>query len=346
MRAQSVRDLKQELAAKPVAPSAVVEALSLTGAPVALARSLEAAHTRPVDQQLYSLGIAPGPGKRDFRLGVRIHTTGAEAVMLAERLRRGSKGECDIRYVPEVSAGPQVQSASGGAWFRKRRRPLEAGLSCGHHAITAGTLGFVVEDADAYYVLSNNHVLADVNAGTPGDLVLSPGPTDGGVKASNVIGVLDRYVPISFQRANLIDAAIAELFHDQELYMGWTEALPGRVTGQRRLEVADLGTTVAKVGRTTGVTRGLVTQVEIDRLMVNMGTQSSPRHASFSDQFEVVAPDGPFSLGGDSGSVIIDEEGHACGLLFAGGPDEEGTDLTFANHLDSVLAKLGVELAV
>ena len=161
------------------------------------------------------------------------------------------------------------------------------------------------------------------------------------------IGVLDRYVPISFSRSNVVDCAVASLFEDQEFYAGWTQALPGRIRGVRSITEDDLGRSVLKAGRTTGVTRGVVSQVEIDRLRVDMGEPGSSRVASFSDQFEVQGDDGrPFSLGGDSGSVIIDEDGWALGLLFAGGPDEAGVELTYANLLETALSKLGVRLAL
>jgi hypothetical protein len=44
--------------------------------------------------------------------------------------------------------------------------------------------------------------------------------------------------------------------------------------------------------------------------------------------------------------VIVDEGGFAVGLLFAGGQDDQGVDLTFANHLETALSKLGVRLAL
>jgi hypothetical protein len=302
-----------------------------------------------------SIGVAQGKNPRDYRVGVRIHAKGARAEKLAAECEKRSRGEADVRIVPRVVAGPPARdrarrankATAKSAWFQKRRRPLEAGLSAGHVDITAGTLGFVVEDDDAYYVLSNNHVLANVNAGTPGDLVVQPGPDDGRVSAKTIIGVLDRFVPISFKRSNVVDCAVASILESLEFFAGWTEALPGVVRGVRRISEDDLGLTVKKAGRTTGVTRGTISQVELDRLRVDMSDSGSTRVASFSDQFEVIGDDGkPFSLGGDSGAVIVDEDGFALGLLFAGGPDDQGVDLTFANHLETALSKLGVRLAL
>jgi hypothetical protein len=201
----------------------------------------------------------------------------------------------------------------------------------------------VVEDEDSYYVLSNNHVLADQNRGSPGDPVLQPGPADSGSGPRSLIGVLDRFVPISFQRSNVVDCAVASLLPELEIYPGWTEALPGKLKGWLPVTDEDVGRTVVKVGRTTGKTYGTIRQVEVDRLPIHMDEAV----ASFSDQMEVAAEGGAFSKGGDSGSVIVDEEGYARGLLFAGGFDEDDEiDLTYANAIGTVLKKLGVELTL
>jgi hypothetical protein len=86
--------------------------------------------------------------------------------------------------------------------------------------------------------------------------------------------------------------------------------------------------------------------VGLDRLRVDMGDQTE-RIALFSDQLEIVGTKSQFSDGGDSGSLIVDTDGYARALLFAGG-EEEGTgrDLTYANQLRTVLQKLGVELTL
>jgi hypothetical protein len=69
----------------------------------------------------------------------------------------------------------------------------------------------------------------------------------------------------------------------------------------------------------------------------------------FDDQIEVtgVGP-GPFSAGGDSGSVVYDRDTNAAvGLLFAGsergGPGGQG--LTYCNPVGVVLDELGVRFA-
>ncbi len=45
--------------------------------------------------------------------------------------------------------------------------------------MTAGTLGCLVKKDHEYYILSNNHVLANENEAYMGDPILQPDPYDG-----------------------------------------------------------------------------------------------------------------------------------------------------------------------
>lgn len=351
MKLESVLSLKSEMSDEFLArvnsvPAVFKRAAGAATRTAAFAARLESTHTRSPNSVAVALGVAQGRRPGDYRLGARVQMKGRAGRAEADRLRARARGEADVRIVPEV----RKRSPPTPAWFRRKRRPLEAGLSVGHFRVTAGTLGFIVEDRDAYYVLSNNHVLANVNDAEPGDPVVQPGPEDirgrKKVTASTLIGVLDRYVPISFQRSNVVDCAIAALLPELEFYVGWTEALPGFVKGVKDVTFADLGRPVTKAGRTTGVRRGVITQVNVDRLQVDMGDEN-PRIAAFSDQIEIEGVGRPFSDGGDSGSLIVDADGFARALLFAGGIDEDThRDLTFANQIRTVLQKLGVDLAL
>jgi hypothetical protein len=348
MKLASVRELKEELKQKPQLPRVYAAAFAT---PRAMTAALDETHTRSPRHNLVSLGVAAGGSGRHFRLGIRIHVAErAKALAMAQELTRAARGECDLRIVPRVAK----RVSPSPEWFAKRRRPLEAGISIGHFRITAGTLGFFVGDDDGVYILSNNHVLADVNRGQPGDPILQPGPYDERrargrkLRQEDVVGVLDRFVPISFSRSNVVDCAIAEIFKDVERVDGRTRAIRKRVKGTKPVTVDDLHLPVFKAGRTTGITRGRITQVEVDRLRVDMGDGSRQRTALFSDQFEVEGPSPRrrFSAAGDSGSLIVDAQGFARGLLFAGGPDSRGNDLTYAGQIEVVLKKLGVTLVV
>ena len=94
-----------------------------------------------------------------------------------------------------------------------RYRPAHTGNSVGHPDITAGTIGAKVTDGVDTYILSNNHVLADVNNASMSDAVIQPGSFDGGSSPADDIGALADFEPISFKKGstNTIDAAIAQV---------------------------------------------------------------------------------------------------------------------------------------
>jgi hypothetical protein len=345
MKYQSVRELKQELL-QPVLNPVVYSALSvpkraLRRAGVSQVRAevgLGVPSSRRADIAM-ALGVTRGAGRNDYHLGVRIRQEPSAATEAVSRMIRArSAGECDIRYVPEVRKRN---------WFQGRRRPLEAGLSVGHFLVTAGTLGAIVHDDTQYYILSNNHVLADTNRAQAGDLIFQPGRLDipKALDETVVVGRLERYVPISFQDSNSMDAAIARVLPDEDIYAGWNEAVGSTVTGPSSISRDDIDRPVIKVGRTTGVTRGYINQIGVDELLIDLADPGeAPRDARFDGQFEIVGFDSIFSAGGDSGSLIVTEDRRALGLLFAGGPDDKGVDLTFATPIGPVLKALRVSL--
>lgn len=209
-------------------------------------------------------------------------------------------------------------------------RPAPGGVSIGHYQITAGTLGMVVDGM----ILSNNHVLANSNAGGMGDPIYQPGPYDGGT-AQSKIAELNRWVPISFeggclpigQGPNVVDAALAEPLMDGYVREEILEI--GVLTGTKE---ASLAQEVRKSGRTTGLTHGWIIVLDAT-VTVNYG---SPGNAVFEHQ--IVS--GPMSQGGDSGSILVDENQLlAVGLLFAG-----SDQVTIYNPISEVFDRLGVAI--
>ncbi len=151
-------------------------------------------------------------------------------------------------------------------WHQSRNRPLRIGGSIGHVDITAGTLGcFVTKNGAVDYVLSNNHVLANENAGKVGDRIIQPGDFDGGRNPADTIGRLAAFTRLK-KLKNLVDCAIASLDEGTEYYFNDLETL-GPITGVRT-EPLDEGDIVFKVGRTTGVTKGRVSAIEVDQVDV------------------------------------------------------------------------------
>ncbi len=214
--------------------------------------------------------------------------------------------------------------------YQRKVRPAMGGLSIGHYAITAGTLGCIVKRGQDSLILSNNHVLANENRGTEGDPILQPGRFDGGKEDKDVIARLDSFVKVQEDETNTVDAALAMPFDPREVSPDILNI--GRIRGTR---AADLEEKVIKSGRTTRVTNGVVQDVSAT-LRVGYATGSY----LFSDQMIIKGDKGSFSAGGDSGALIVDYQGNAVGLLFAGSPF-----FTVANKIDNVQSALNVKVA-
>lgn len=333
MKIESARELKTEIATR-VVPKAI-EALRARGGLSITTLSL--AKARAGAEPQLALGVAPGRHAGDVKLAVRLQRRSLEgAESLLDNIRSRAGNEVDVRFVGRVTRQKRP-------WYQTRTRPLVPGASVGHFKITAGTIGALAIEkrTGRIMILSNNHVLANENDAKPGDAILQPGAIDGGHRPQDVVAKLVKFVTLKPGAANLLDAATAAVNRAIAADPRDYHEL-GRLAGAS-LEPLMPGAAVAKLGRTTGATHGRVTAVEVDNVVVNydLGT------LSFDNQIEIESSaSGPFSAGGDSGSLILDADRRGCALLFAGsetgGPDGRG--LTYANPIAIVLRKLAIEL--
>ena len=327
-------DLHDEIEATLLAASGQIEALSdapSTGGIVGVGIGLG-------DPDSVTFGAA-GPGAPTLTLFTE-STLPQEALMSQVAQSAGTRA---LASVPMQQVPVGVVDAYS---HRARHRPAPGGVSVGHVDITCGTLGsrgigLTAPWNNRHLVLSNNHVLANSNAGRVNDSIVQPGTCDGGRHPGDQIAVLARWVPINFGgAANLVDCAIGWAWHQrirgEQYYLSGGRPAFYR-TGTTPL-AASLGLTVGKSGRTTGLTMGRVTQIGVS-VNVNYG---GGRIALFRNQIAIRSVNSnPFSAGGDSGSLIWHWAAglRPVGLLFAGGG---GT--TFANPIGSVLAALNIRL--
>ena len=239
-------------------------------------------------------------------------------------------------------------------------RPASPGVSIGHYVITAGTFGCVVRKDGERFILSNNHVLANQNDASIGDAIIQPGVYDGGTE---IFARLEDFVPIIFdegglptcpfaigfadiinvipevlgsshrlkavreiqQAPNLVDAAIARPLRDDLIIDVVLDI--GKINGSA---TTGLGDSVKKSGRTTGVTEGVVTTVR-----ATVKVQYSGAVATLEDQIISTYMSEP----GDSGSLLVNDDKEAVGLLFAG-----SDQVTIYNTISNVLDLLGVTI--
>ncbi len=243
---------------------------------------------------------------------------------------------------------------------RARHRPAFPGVSCGHPEMSAGTLGCLVRRGEQIYILSNNHVLANLNRASRGDPILQPGSHDGG-RTEDKIALLEEWVPLhiggsesdcpwaglvvqvlnaiasalgsgsrltALQKRpaeNKVDCAIARVLSPELVRPDILE-----IGVPKGVRMGQLGMQVQKSGRTTGHTTGRITQIDVT---VQVDYDGKP--AVFADQFMATG----MSAGGDSGSAVLDMEGYVVGLLFAG-----SEVATLINPIQLVLEALNVEV--
>ena len=293
-----------------------------------------------------ALGLVP-QADGEFGIAVRYRLGIPRARSIVRKVSAEIGPRADVRRTgrirPVSELGPRPPAPTSQAdGDTDRRRPLRPGISIGHVGVTAGTLGaFVtraVPDGGHLYALSNYHVLAGSQEARPGDVVLQPGPADGGLAPGDRIGELTKVVDLDSTETSFTDAAIARLDRVPVSF----DYPVGRVVRTAR---ALGGEIVGKVGRTTAITRGRVTAIELDDVVVGYEDLGA---LNFDDQIEIESlDDGPFSRGGDSGALVYRDDGVAIGLLFAGSESggRSGKGLTYANPIDQVLEILGVELA-
>lgn len=253
-----------------------------------------------------------------------------------------------------------------------RYRPVRPGISIGHVSGSTGTLGAIVQRGNERFILSNNHVLAKLNGGVPGDAILQPGLADGGVP-QDVIGQLAEFIPIAFLEATASTSTSSQAVSSSQggllgmlidllqSFLGGIKAkpqpLPPAPPQGNRIDAAlvrpininmldpnivdvgapplglsssTLGMKLVKSGRTTGVTEGVITQLD-----VTVNVRYGERTARFVNQIMAT----PFSQPGDSGSLVLDFERKGVGLLFSG-----SDQISVINPLAMVLAALKVDL--
>jgi hypothetical protein len=209
---------------------------------------------------------------------------------------------------------------------------IGGGFCCG------GTLGSLVQAGSTQYILSNNHVLA---TGSGSQLVIQPGLVDLSCIQNSGFEVADgvRSISISPFATNTVDAAIAQVIAGDVNNSGQILNIGNVAAGNA--VAATLNLAVTKMGRTTCVTSGSVTAVNVT-IRVTYPTYCSPAFsgtATFANQIEI-GPSG-FSAAGDSGSLIVTTGScpRAVGLLFAG-----GSTSTFANPMTAVLSDFGATM--
>ncbi len=228
----------------------------------------------------------------------------------------------------------------------------------------SGTLGALVEDTSRrQYLLSNNHVLARSDHASVGDTIVQPGLIDnncsplGDGAGVAPVAQLTSWLPLSSKQTNA-DAAIAQVTSravdpgGRILEMGLKQAdgtlgasAPGISSTGGKGEAAWLDLTVAKSGRTTGLTCGGISALDLD-VTVDYYLDCAETRPYLTKTFthQIGVSGNQFSDAGDSGALVVDAaNAEPVGLYFAGGTDIAGVSQGVANPASDVLSELGAQ---
>jgi hypothetical protein len=256
--------------------------------------------------------------------------------------------------------------------IRERQEMIVGGISGANMNLSgqSGTIGYFctrrtrLRRRKEIHLLSNSHVFADLRkiAVDAGDLIMQPSPGEPG--SNRPIATLVNFSVLQFddlKNPNHVDAAIAKLWdtqHHQSLI-----PLIGAVKGYVEKKDVEIGEAARKFGRTTGYTEGRIFSISLD---IWIRYDRTGQSAFFQDQF-LIEPASPqftkFVAKGDSGSLLVDAEQRALGLIFAGvseAPQSTQTSAEInppdklkkiegygvANPISEVLDRMRVELLV
>ena len=228
-----------------------------------------------------------------------------------------------------------------------------------------GTLGSLIQDTGNHqYLLSNNHVLARSDQASVGDAIIQPGLIDnnctpnGEGPGTSPVGSLTGWLPLSSSATNA-DAAIAQVNSGAVsttgniLELGTRQAdgtlaaaPPGVSSTGGKGEAATLNLTVAKSGRTTGLTCANISALALD-LNVDYYTDCAETKPYLTKSYtnQLAISGNQFSDAGDSGSLVINAgDAEPVGLFFAGGTDSSGVSQGVASPAPDVLTELSAQL--
>lgn len=228
-----------------------------------------------------------------------------------------------------------------------------------------GTLGSLLQDSSGMkYLLSNNHVLARSDHATVGDSVVQPGLIDnnctpnGDGPGTSPVATLTGWLQLRSKQTNA-DAAIAQVhsgavdpigsileFGTRQRDGTLGAAPPGISSTGGKGEAASLQLTVAKSGRTTGLTCASVSALNLD-VSVDYFQDCAETKPYLTKTFtnQVAISGNQFSDAGDSGSLVVDAgNAEPVGLFFAGGIDASGVGQGVANPVADVLGELSAQL--
>jgi len=303
-------------------------------------------------QMAYVSNVCEGYRRRLHRypnavgVGVSLKMTGSEVlnkpcIVVFVRKKIRPKERLGAQAIPEFIERVPTDVVEAGVpglrHYTSRVRPVQPGYSIGHTRVTSGTLGCLACDRDTKKVLllSNNHVMANSNNASIDDPIVQPGPHYKGSHPTDTVATLFRFnriVPIP--QTNRVDGAVAKPTQPVRADIPDGIGIPTGV-----YKVNRVGILVEKVGSTTQHTTGYVVAYNASIFPLNYPSIGEVEFV------QSVVTTG-MSRSGDSGSLLVDGDIRAAGLLFAGmgDPDGEQDVVTYYNDIGNVQDELRIDV--
>jgi hypothetical protein len=267
------------------------------------------------------------------------YTPGAEQEEVVVYVTKGSqrflnklpKTVADVPVVVRVMGKVKVtlqpaMAASNSSYFFERNGRIACGGSVApSREDYAGTLGAFATGPGGTFALSNNHVFAACNH-TPVDMpILAPATMDARPNRSaprEVCRFCDMFelrsgIPALVNPISL-DAAVGKV-EDVSRISSWQGDDTDGYDTPKDVVAPTSGLRVKKFGRTTGLTKGTIEAFVPTPWVLPYKSRRFTSEVWFTDTWTVRGDAGePFAMPGDSGSLIVTEDGsQAVGLVFA-----------------------------
>lgn len=258
---------------------------------------------------------------------IHIYTTTGRRVLKGAISFNNVEYEVESSKLGKMTVNPAMAANSNpvGEIYRKNGR-----IACGSSVAPAreaysGTLGAFVKINEDVFAISNNHVFSACNHVEPGIPIMSPSNADSRQGFPPIdFSVHHSFIPLHSGDPSLmppcqVDVALAQVLDLNKVSSWQGDDLDGYDTPSTATR-GYTGLTVKKFGRTTGFTRGIL-QARTLPLPIVYKSNRFNGIVWFTDFWTVQSTDPmePFSMPGDSGSLVVTEDGeNAVGLIFAG----------------------------
>lgn len=265
------------------------------------------------------------PGLEEERVIVYVTRGSQKALKAIPREVEGIPVTAHVMGKLKAGPAPAMSAFGTGHYFERNGRFACGGSCAPSREQYAGTLGAFLTDGISVYALSNNHVFAACNHTPVGMPILAPATMDARPNrpAPSELCLFENMVELRSGIPGLVlpmnlDAAFAEV-RDTTAISSWQgDSVDGFdtptavATPQSRMRVK-------KFGRTTGFTTGVVEAYVPTPWVLPYKSKRFTADVWFQDTWTIRTEDGsPFALPGDSGSLVVTEDGSAAvGLIFA-----------------------------